>query len=101
MCSPRNIASRRSATPHSSASCAEQPQRLVGDPVLGVVEEEAGALGDQPRAALGVLGEEVAEVSLADLAVVLLEGLPGRSLAELRFRAHRPQPNYAGLSAHA
>ena len=60
---------------------AEQPQRLVGDPVLGVVEEEAGALGDQPGAALGVLGEQVAQMALADLAVVLLEGPPGRPLA--------------------
>ena len=65
----------------------EQLQRLVGDPVLRVVEEEAGALGDQPLAAVGILGEQVAQVPLADLAVVLLEGLPGRALPELRFRA--------------
>ena len=55
----------------------QQHQRLVGDPVLGVVEEEAGALGDQALAAAGVLGEELAQVPLADLAVVVLQRLPG------------------------
>ena len=50
----------------------QQLQRLVGDPVLGVVEEEAGALGDQALAAVGVLGEDLAQVAVADLGVVLL-----------------------------
>ena len=47
--------------------------RLVGDPVLGVVEEEPGRLGGQPLAAAGVLGEQVAKVPLADLGVVALQ----------------------------
>ena len=77
----------------------EQLQRLVGDPVLGVVEEEARALGDEPGAAVGVLREQLTQMAIADLAVVLLEGRPGRPLPELRFRAHEPQPNYERLSA--
>ena len=39
--SPRNIASRRSASPDSSASSPSSADRLVGDPVLRVVEVEA------------------------------------------------------------
>jgi hypothetical protein len=34
----------RSRRPDSSASCDEQLEGLVGDAVLGVVEEEAGGL---------------------------------------------------------
>ena len=49
--------------PALAGELAEQDQRLVGDPVLGEVEVEAGAVGDQPLAALGVLGEEVAQVA--------------------------------------
>jgi hypothetical protein len=45
----------------------EQQQRLVADPVLGEVEVEAGAVGDQPLAALGVGGEEIAQVLALDL----------------------------------
>ena len=66
MCSPREhrlAALRRRRD--SRASSAEQHQRLVGDPVLREVEVEAGAVGDQPLAALGVGGEEVAQVALA------------------------------------
>ncbi len=82
MCSPANIASRRSSTPRSRASCAEQHHRLVGDPVLGEVEVEAGAVGDQALAALGVGGEEVAQVPALDLGEVALERLPGGRLPQ-------------------
>ena len=61
---------------------AEQHQRLVGDPVLREVEEEPGAVGDQPLAALFVGGEEVAQVVLADLGEVGLEAPPGGGLAQ-------------------
>jgi hypothetical protein len=63
---------------------AEQLQRLVGDPVLRVVEEESSALGGQALAAAGVLGEDLSQVAAADLGVVALEGLPGLGLAEGR-----------------
>src|SRR5262249_9452736 len=67
-------------------------QRLVGDPVLRVVEEEPGAFCDQALTAAGVLGEELAQMPFADRGVMLLQGLPGRLLPELRFRAHAAQP---------
>ena len=37
-------------------------ERLVGDAVLRVVEVEAGRLGGQALAALGIVGEELAQV---------------------------------------
>src|SRR4051794_33286561 len=37
-------------------------------------------------------------MSPPDLRVVLFEGLPGRAGAELRFRAHSPEPSTAWLS---
>jgi hypothetical protein len=71
----------------------EQGQGLVGDPVLRVVENEAGALSRQALAAVGIVGEQVAEVAFADLGVVLLERLPGRPTSEgglRRLLAHGP-----------
>ena len=68
----------------SAGELDEQPERLVGDAVLRIVQEETGALGDQPLAAIRILGEEVAQVPLPDLGVVLLESLPGRLLPEGR-----------------
>ena len=62
MRSPRNIASVRSREPDSSASSTSRRERLVGDPVLRVVEVEAGGLGGQPLAAPRIVGEQVAEV---------------------------------------
>ena len=59
--SPRNIASMRARSPDSSASCSSRRERLVGDAVLRVVEEDAGGLGRQPLAARGVVGEELAQ----------------------------------------
>jgi hypothetical protein len=60
----------------------EQGHRLVGDPVLRIVKEEAGALGGEALAALRVLGEDLAQVALAKIGVVPLEGLPGLGLAK-------------------
>ena len=70
MRSPRNIASVRSARPDSSASCSSSAQGLVGDAVLRVVEVDAGALRREPLSARRVLGEEVAQLDVADLGVV-------------------------------
>ena len=50
------------AGPHSSAELEQQPQRLVGDAVLRVVEIDAGGLGREPFAALGVVGEELPQM---------------------------------------
>ena len=43
----------------------EQPERLVGDAVLRVVEEEAGRLARQPLRPARIRGEEIAEVHVA------------------------------------
>ena len=55
----------------------EQPQRLVGDAVLRVVEEEAGRLGGEPLRPARVGCEEVAQVRSLHLLGVGLERLPG------------------------
>ena len=60
----------------------QQPERLVGDAVLRVVEVEPGGLGDQPLAAARVGGEQLAQVAGADLLVVLAEGAPGGAIGE-------------------
>ena len=49
----------------------QQLERLVGDPVLGVVQEQPRALGRQPLAAGGVGGEQLAQMHPLELAVVL------------------------------
>ncbi len=59
----------------------QQPQGLVGDAVLGVVEEQSGCLQGQPAASLRVIGEQLSQVTPADVALMLLQGLPGRTLS--------------------
>ena len=60
----------------------EEPQRLVGDAVLGVVEVDADGLGGEALAAVGVVREELPEVQLLDLRVMGFERLPRRALSE-------------------
>ena len=60
----------------------EEPQCLVGDAVLRVVEVEAGALSREALAARGVIREQIAKVEVADPGVVLLERPPGCALAQ-------------------
>ncbi len=62
----------------------QEPDRLVRDAVLRVVEVQAGACGGEALAPGRVLREEVAQVEVADLGVVGLERLPGRALPEWR-----------------
>ena len=38
--------------------CAQEPQRLVGDALFGVVEKQTGRLGVQPLAAFRIVGEQ-------------------------------------------
>ncbi len=65
----------------------QQAERLVGDSVLGVVEEDAGRLGRQPLAPPRVVGEEISQVQIAHLAVMLLERPPRVALPQPRWHA--------------
>ena len=51
-------------------------QRFAGDPVLAVVDVEVADCQRQFGAAARVLGEELAEVFLADFIVMPLQGVP-------------------------
>ena len=55
---------------------AKQCEGIVGDAILGVVEKDPDRLGGQAFSTFGVVGEERAQVKIADLLVVGLEGLP-------------------------
>ena len=65
----------------------QQPQRFVGDAVLGVVEVQSGRFGREALAAPRFIGEQLAQVNPGDLGVVLLERLPGGTLTE-RYGRH-------------
>ena len=60
----------------------QEPQRLVGDAVLRVVEVEAGGLRRQPLAACGIVREELAEMHVPDNVAMALERLPGGAFRE-------------------
>src|SRR5581483_5653583 len=60
----------------------QQPNRLVRDPVLGVVQVDALGLADEALAARRVAREEVAEVQIPHLLRVRFERRPGRALAQ-------------------
>ena len=88
MCSPAEHRFAALLDPALAGQLAEQHQRLVGDPVLREVEVEAGAVGDQALAPLGVGGEEVAQVLVLEPLVVPLELAPGGQLAQRRRLGH-------------
>ena len=54
----------------------EEAQRLVGRPLLGVVEDEVGRRRRHARRPLGVVREELAQVPRRDLLVVRRQRLP-------------------------
>ena len=58
----------------------QQPEGLVGDAVLRVVEVQPGGLGREAGAPVGVVGEELAQVAGGQPGVVQREGVPGRGL---------------------
>ena len=62
----------------------QEPERLVGDPVLRVVEVDALGLGRQALPARGVSFEEVAKMGASHFLGVLRKGAPRCRLAELR-----------------
>ena len=75
------MASIRARRPDSSASCSEQLERLVGDAVLRVIEEDARGLGRHPLAALGIIGEQSSQVQAPHVHIVIFEGPPCRVFA--------------------
>ena len=82
ICSPRNIAVDALAQAGLLGQLHQQRERLVGDPVLRVVEVQAGAFRGQPLAPVRVRGEQVPDVRRRDLLVVRLESLPGGARAQ-------------------
>ena len=86
--SPRNIASRRSATPRSLGEPQQQPHRLLGDAVLRVVEREPGALDGEARRPAGIVGEQGAQMRVLDRRVMRLQRPPGRALGQSLAAAH-------------
>ena len=56
----------------------EEADRLVRDTILRVVQVKAGTFGGQALAAKGIIGEERPQMHIADLPVMLLQGLPRR-----------------------
>ena len=86
--SPRNMASMRWRKPRVLGQPEQQLQRLVGDPVLRIVEIDSGTLGRQSLAALRILGEELPQMQPLHLLMVGLQRRPGRALAQWQ-KAHR------------
>jgi hypothetical protein len=60
----------------------KQAHGLVVDPVLRVVEVQAGRIEHHPLAAAGVLREQLAQVAPSDLVAVRGEGAPRRPLVD-------------------
>src|SRR5438128_9586523 len=79
--------------PRAQAGCLrqleEEPQRLVGDAMLRVIEVDAHRLRRQALAAPGVVREEPAQMQVADLLVVGPEGLPCRVHVSSPWRGRR------------
>ena len=68
----------RARRPRFLRQLHEQPERLVGDAVLRIVEVDAGGLGRHPLAAPWIVGKELAKVQVADFGIVGFEGPPCR-----------------------
>jgi hypothetical protein len=60
----------------------QQPDRLIGDAVLRVVEVETYSFKREVLGALGILREKLAEVRILYLGIMLSQSLPGGSLAQ-------------------
>ncbi len=62
----------------------KEPERLVGDPVLRIVQVDADGLSRQALPALRIGGEELPKMRLPHFPVMGFEGLPGREFREPR-----------------
>ena len=62
--------------PGGPGQANQERHRLVGDPVLGVIEHQIAGPGGQAGGPLGVVGEELAQVPVADVAEMRFKRLP-------------------------
>ena len=62
--------------PGGSGHAQQEPHRLVGDAVLGVIEHQITGAGSEAGGPLGVAMEELAQVPVTDVAEVRFERLP-------------------------
>ncbi len=76
MWAPENIASMRSGRCARARQRRQQRQRVAGDAVLGVVEDELGAGRGERLGALRIAVEELAQVQVTDRTVVLGQRRP-------------------------
>ena len=76
----------------------EEAEGLVGDAVLGVVEVDAVDLDGQALAAVGIVGEQVAEVDVAQLVEVRVERAPLRRLGDRAAWAAEPTAECAAAT---
>jgi hypothetical protein len=74
--------------PRLTRKLKQESQGFVGDPVLGIVEIDAGGLDSQPLTARAVLGEQLPQMEVRDLLTMLFQRRPGRALAQ-SWDAHR------------
>ncbi len=61
----------------------QEAHRLVGDELLGVVEEEIAGLGREPVGATGVAGEQLTQVHATHRLGVGRDGSPFRGIGDL------------------
>ena len=66
----------RSRKPAGVGQSHEEPDRLVGDAVLRIVEVQAGAFGHQALAARGVVSEQRPQMKVAHLLEMRRQGVP-------------------------
>jgi hypothetical protein len=81
----------------------QQTERLVGDPILGIIQIQTGRLECEAFAPLRVLAEERPQMERFHLALVFDEGLPSRQLGETaRGGVHRSDvlPLREGILPH-
>ena len=69
----------------------QQPQRLIRDAVLRVVEEQARPLGREAFGAAGIVGEQRAQMHVLDLRMMRRQRLPGSCVGQ---RGHRCSPGF-------
>ena len=72
------------AQPRLPRKLHQQGNRLLGDPVFGVVEIDADVLDHEPLAAPRIGCEQLSQMTAGELSVVALELAESRSLAQRR-----------------